>query len=49
MADTVQNYVELHDINKNYGDFQASHQINFGIEKGKLVALLGPSGSGNTG
>ena len=48
MADTVQNYVELHDINKNYGDFQASHQINFGIEKGKLVALLGPSGSGKT-
>ena len=48
MADTVQNYVELHDINKNYGDFQGSHQINFGIEKGKLVALLGPSGSGKT-
>lgn len=48
MAETIQNYVELRDINKNFGDFKASDQINFGIEKGKLVALLGPSGSGKT-
>ena len=41
-------YVELKDINKNYGDFQASKDVNFGIEKGRLVALLGPSGSGKT-
>ena len=41
-------YVELKDINKNYGNFEASKDINFGIEKGKLVALLGPSGSGKT-
>ncbi|MCR5586325.1 MAG: ATP-binding cassette domain-containing protein, partial [Lachnospiraceae bacterium] len=41
-------YVELKNINKNYGDFQASKDVNFGIEKGSLVALLGPSGSGKT-
>ncbi len=41
-------YVELKNINKNYGDFQASKDVNFGIEKGRLVALLGPSGSGKT-
>ncbi|MBQ7447367.1 MAG: sulfate ABC transporter ATP-binding protein [Eubacterium sp.] len=41
-------YVTLKDINKNYGDFQASKDVNFGIEKGRLVALLGPSGSGKT-
>lgn len=41
-------YVELRNINKSFGDFQASKNINFGIEKGKLIALLGPSGSGKT-
>ena len=39
-------YVELKNINKNYGDYKASDDVNFGIERGKLVALLGPSGSG---
>ncbi len=41
-------YVELKNINKSFGDFQASKDVNFGIEKGRLVALLGPSGSGKT-
>lgn len=42
------NYVELKHINKNYGNFKASKDVNFGIEKGRLVALLGPSGSGKS-
>ena len=41
-------YVELRNINKNYGDFQASKDINISIARGKLAALLGPSGSGKT-
>ena len=41
-------YVELKNINKQFGDFKASDDVNFGIEKGSLVALLGPSGSGKT-
>ena len=41
-------YVELSHINKAYGDFKASRDIDFGIEQGALVALLGPSGSGKT-
>ena len=41
-------YVKLQNINKFYGDYKASHNVNFEIEEGKLVALLGPSGSGKT-
>lgn len=41
-------YVELKNINKNFGDFKASDNVNFSIEKGKLIGLLGPSGSGKT-
>lgn len=41
-------YVELRNINKSFGNFKASNNVNFGIEKGKLAALLGPSGSGKT-
>ncbi|MBU5460515.1 ABC transporter ATP-binding protein [Anaerostipes sp. MSJ-23] len=41
-------YVEMKNIYKQYGDFLASDNVSFGIEKGKLAALLGPSGSGKT-
>ena len=41
-------YVELKNINKTYGSYQASRNVNFGIEKGKLIGLLGPSASGKT-
>ena len=36
-------YVELKNINKTYGSYQASKNVNFGIKKGKLIGLLGPS------
>ena len=38
-------YLELKNINKKFGDYQASDQVSFSIEKGTLAALLGPSGS----
>lgn len=41
-------YVELKNINKSFGDFKASDNVSFEIEKGKLAGLLGPSGSGKT-
>ena len=31
-------YVELNHINKRFGNYQASDDVNFGIEKGKLIA-----------
>lgn len=41
-------YVQLKNINKTFGDCQASRDVTFDIEKGKLIGLLGPSGSGKT-
>ena len=36
-----QYYVQMKDVNKSFGSFQASKNINFGIEKGKLAASNG--------
>lgn len=41
-------YVEMRRINKTFDGFQASKDVNFGVQKGHLAALLGPSGSGKT-
>lgn len=41
-------YIEMKNIEKSYGDFKASKEVNFGLKKGTLAALLGPSGSGKT-
>lgn len=41
-------YVELKDINKSFKGFKATDHVSFGIEKGKLIGLLGASGSGKT-
>ncbi len=43
-----QPYVELRHINKSFGDFKASDDVSFTVEKGSLAGLLGPSGSGKT-
>ncbi|RNM02450.1 sulfate/molybdate ABC transporter ATP-binding protein [Dickeya undicola] len=40
--------IEVHNVNKQFGQFRALHQINLSIQSGELVALLGPSGCGKT-
>ena len=40
--------VELRQIGKMFGSFQAADDVNLQVEKGQLVGLLGPSGSGKT-
>ena len=41
-------YVQMEHIFKHFGGFCASNDVCFGVEQGKLAALLGPSGSGKT-
>ncbi len=40
--------VELRQIGKMFGSFQAADDVNLQVEKGQLVGMLGPSGSGKT-
>ena len=47
-VDCERYYVGLRRINKSFGTFQASRDVNLRIQRGRLVALLGASGSGKT-
>lgn len=40
--------IEIRQVSKAFGSFQALHSINLTIEKGEFVAILGPSGCGKT-
>ncbi len=41
-------HIEVRGLYKKFGDFQAVTDVNFQIEKGQLIGLLGPSGGGKT-
>ena len=41
-------YVELKNINKSFGDCQASKNVSFEIEKGEFCVIVGPSGAGKS-
>ena len=40
--------LEIRDLSKNYGATNALNNINLKIERGEIVGLLGPNGSGKT-
>lgn len=40
--------LECHGLTKKYGDFSALSDLNLTLERGQIVALLGPNGSGKT-
>ncbi len=41
-------FIETRQLNKHFGEYGAAKDVTFGVEKGKMAALLGPSGSGKT-
>ena len=41
-------YVEVQNIVKKFGEHEVAKNVTFGVEQGKMTALLGPSGSGKT-
>lgn len=51
MSETKQiseNAVELRNVFKNYGDFEALRDLTLHFPKGQLTSLMGPSGCGKT-
>lgn len=42
------NILEVKNLVKHYGDFQAVKGVSFNIEEGEIFSLLGPNGAGKT-
>ncbi len=40
--------IEFKDVNKFFGDFQVLKDIDFAVEPGEVVVVIGPSGSGKS-
>ncbi|HUS56494.1 MAG TPA: ATP-binding cassette domain-containing protein, partial [Thermoplasmata archaeon] len=40
--------VEIKDLRKNYGKFEALKGISFNVERGEVFGLIGPNGAGKT-
>ncbi|MFT4268230.1 MAG: sulfate ABC transporter ATP-binding protein [Xenophilus sp.] len=40
--------IEIRDVNKRFGNFQALSDVNLTVDSSELIALLGPSGCGKT-
>lgn len=44
----VEILLEVQNLSRSYGDFQALKPVDFSLHPGELVALVGPNGSGKT-
>jgi glutamate transport system ATP-binding protein len=40
--------VEVHDVNKHFGDLHVLKDINLTVDRGEVVVVIGPSGSGKS-
>jgi sulfate transport system ATP-binding protein len=46
--ETVDHGIEVREVDKEFGDFQALRDVNLIVPDGSMTALLGPSGSGKS-
>ena len=44
----MQTLLKVENLYKSFGDIEVLHNINFEINKGDIVVIIGPSGSGNS-
>lgn len=44
----MENVLEVNNLVKNFGEFEAVKGISFTVPKGKIIGLLGPNGAGKT-
>ncbi|MCX6148053.1 MAG: ATP-binding cassette domain-containing protein [Candidatus Kapabacteria bacterium] len=44
----MENILNVKNVTKSFGDYKASNDISFNVEKGKIFGLLGPNGAGKT-
>ena len=40
--------IQMHNVEKFFGDFHALKSINFNVKRGEIVVICGPSGSGKS-
>ena len=48
MNDTTDNIVEIRDLDYSIGERQIFKGLNIDIQRGKITAIMGPSGTGKT-
>nr|WP_297460861.1 amino acid ABC transporter ATP-binding protein [uncultured Halomonas sp.] len=45
---TSQPIIQIRDVGKHFGNFQALKGINLNVDEGEVIAVIGPSGSGKS-